>query len=189
MDKITIFGVGSSGIRTVNYLLDKLNSNKFDFVCIDSDRNLIELSKVRSLQIGRCVCKNLNCGGVVANGINAAEENFNEIKNSLKMKDKLVIIAGFEDEYDICATQVIAKCAAEMEIRTTCILTVPFVFEGRRRRKTALEGIEEIKHYFNSILVLHNDDILKNNSDKNVTLSQAFKMVNEKIYNILLALF
>ena len=75
-----------------------------------------------------------------------------------------------------------------MKIRTLTILTIPFSFEGRRRKERALEGIEEIKNYIDNILILRNGDILKDHLDKNVSLSNAFKFVDEKIYNVISAL-
>lgn len=189
MDKITIFGIGSGGGNVVNYILDKLDSNKFDLVCINTKKQMLESSKAhRILQIGKNTCAGLGCGGDVSRGIAAAEESLNEITHLLENTTQLIIIAGLGGGCSTGATQIIAKFASEMKIRTTAILTIPFSFEGRRRNEIALEGIEEIKHYIDNILILHNSDILKNHLDKNVSLSQAFKFVDEKIYNVILAL-
>ena len=190
MDKITILGIGSGAGNVINYISDKLDSNKFDLVCINTDKQMLESSKAhRTLQIGKNTCAGLGCGGDVSRGIAAAEESLNEIMYLLENTTQLIIIAGLGGGCGTGATQVIAKFASEMKIRTTAILTIPFSFEGKRRKEIALEGIEEIKHYLDSILILHNSDILKNHLDKNVSLSNAFKFVDEKIYNILLSLY
>lgn len=189
MDKITILGIGNGAGNVINYISDKLDSNKFDLVCINTDKQMLESSKAhRTLQIGKNTCAGLGCGGDVSRGIAAAEESLNEIMYLLENTTQLIIIAGLGCGCSTGATQVIAKCVSEMKIRTLTILTIPFSFEGRRRKERALEGIEEIKNYIDNILILRNGDILKDHLDKNVSLSNAFKFVDEKIYNVISAL-
>ena len=186
MDKITILGIGNGGGTVVNYIADKLDNNKFDLAYIDTDKVLLETSKAHgTLQIGKNTCASFGCGGQVSVGEFAAEESEEDIKNFLKDVKQLVIISGFGSGCGTGASPVIAKYAVEMGIKTSCILTVPFYFEGKRRKEQALLGIELMKDVVNGKFVLfYNDEILKGISEK-ISISKAFAIVNEKVYEVL----
>lgn len=186
MDKITILGIGGAGGNIINHIADKLDNDRFDLACINTDKQLLEISKAhRTLQIGKNTCAGLGCGGQVSVGESAAEETEEDIKNLLKDVKQLVIISGFGSGCGTGASPVIAKYAVEMGIKTSCILTVPFGFEGKRRKEQALEGIELIKNIINGNFVLfYNDEILKNVSEK-ISLADAFAIADETVYGIL----
>ena len=187
MDKITILGVGNGGGTVVNYIADKLDNDRFDLAYIDTDKVLLETSKAhRILQIGKNTCAGLGCGGQVSVGESAAEESEEDIKNVLKDVKQLVIISGLGGGCGTGASHIIAKYAVEMGIKTSCVLTIPFYFEGKRRKEQAFLGIELIKDIINGNFVLfYNDEISNNISDQRVGLMDAFRIVDEKVYEVL----
>ena len=187
MDKITILGIGSGAGNVINYISDKLDSNKFDLVCINTAKQMLESSKAhRTLQIGKNTCAGLGCGGQVSVGESAAEESEEDIKNVLKDVKQLVIISGLGGGCGTGASHIIAKYAVEMGIKTSCVLTIPFYFEGKRRKEQAFLGIELIKDIINGNFVLfYNDEISNNISDQRVGLMDAFRIADEKVYDIL----
>jgi len=127
----------------------------------------------------------LGCGGQVSVGKSAAEESEEDIKNFLKDVKQLIIISGFGGGCGTGASSVIAEYALEKGINTSCILTVPFYFEGKRRKEQALLGIELMKDVVNGKVVLfYNDEISKGISEK-ISISEAFAIVNEKVYEVL----
>lgn len=187
MDKITILGIGTAGGNVINHISEKLDKDKFDLACINTDKQLLEFSKAhRTLQIGKNTCAGLGCGGQVSVGESAAEESEEDIKNFLKDVKQLIIIAGLGGGCGTGASHIIAKYAVEMGIKTSCVLTIPFYFEGKRRKEQAFLGIELIKDIINGNFVLfYNDEISNNISDQRVGLMDAFRIVDEKVYEVL----
>lgn len=187
MDKFTILGIGGSGNNIVNYISDKLDKNNCDFACINTDKQLLEFSKTdRKLQIGKNTCAGLGCGGQVSIGKFAAEESEDDIKNFLKDVKQLIIVSGFGGGCGTGASPVVAQYAVEIGIKTSCILTVPFSFEGKKRREQALEGIELMKDVVNGKFILfYCSEILNNLEGKSVGLCEGFKLVDRKVYEVL----
>ena len=184
MDKITVLGIGGAGGNIINYIDNKLDNNKFDLAYIDTDKVLLETSKAhRTLQIGKNTCAGLGCGGQVSVGEFAAEESEEDIKNFLKDVKQLIIISGFGSGCGTGASPVIVEYAEKMGINTSCILTVPFYFEGKKRKEQALLGVELMKDVVNGKFVLfYNDEISNNISDQKVGLMDAFRIADEKVY-------
>jgi len=187
MDKITVLGIGGAGGNIINYIDNKLDNNKFDLAYIDTDKVLLETSKAhRTLQIGKNTCAGLGCGGQVSVGEFAAEESEEDIKNFLKDVKQLIIISGFGSGCGTGASPVIVEYAEKMGINTSCILTVPFYFEGKKRKEQALLGVELMKDVVNGKFVLfYNDEISNNISDQKVGLMDAFRIADEKVYEVL----
>ncbi len=186
MDKITVLGIGGAGGNIINYIDNKLDNNKFDLAYIDTDKVLLETSKAhRTLQIGKNTCAGLGCGGQVSVGKSAAEESEEDIKNFLKDVKQLVIISGLGGGCGTGASSVIVEYAEKMGINTSCILTIPFAFEGNKRKQQALNGIELMKNIVNGkFFLVYCDEILKGVSEK-ISISVSLGTVNEKVYEVL----
>ncbi len=185
MDGTTILGIGNGAGNTLNFISDKLDKDNFDFLYINSEKEVLEKSKIPVLQIGKKLCSGLGCGGSVHKGKLSAEESEEDIKNFLKDVKQLVIISGFGAGCGTGASPVIAEYAVEMGIKTSCILTVPFTWEGKKRREQALDGIELIKEIINGNFVLvYCNEVLKDKSKK-ISICESFNKVDEKVYEVL----
>jgi cell division protein FtsZ len=115
----------------------------------------------------------MGAGSIPEVGKNSAIENIDDIKQMLGVNTKMLFItAGLGGGTGTGASPIIAKAAREMDILTVAIVTTPFLFEGRRRKIQAEEGLEELKKYVDSFLVISNDRLRQ--IFGNLTLSAAF---------------
>ncbi len=169
---IKVLGVGGGGTNAVNHMF-KLGITGVEFAICNTDVQALESSPVPlKIEIG-----NKNGLGAGANpevGKAAAEDSIDKIKELLsdETTQMLFITAGMGGGTGTGAAPVIAQLAREMGILTVGIVTLPFHFEGRKRRKQAEIGIDEMKKHVDSLLVISNDKLRQQFGD--LVLSDAF---------------
>jgi len=169
---IKVLGVGGGGSNAVNHMF-KQGITGVEFAICNTDLQALESSPVPiKIEIG-----NKNGLGAGANpevGKIAAEDSIEKIRDLLsdETTQMLFITAGMGGGTGTGAAPVIAQLAREMGILTVGIVTLPFNFEGRKRRKQAELGIAEIKKHVDSLLVISNDKLRQQYGD--LVLSDAF---------------
>ena len=171
---IMVVGVGGGGSNAVNHMF-KLGITDVSFMVCNTDRQALERSPVpNQIRLGETLTEGLGAGNKPERGRAAAEESIEEIKEVFREKNiKMVFVtAGMGGGTGTGAAPVIAKAAKEMGILTVAIVTIPFKTEGRRRIMQALQGIEEIRHNVDSLLVVNNENIHEIYGE--LTLSEAF---------------
>lgn len=171
---IMCVGVGGGGGNAVRHMF-KLGVSGITFVICNTDRQALEDSPIpNKIQLGNKLTGGLGAGNKPERGKQAAEESLDEIKemfvsNETKM---LFVTAGMGGGTGTGAAPVIARAAKELGILTVAIVSIPFKTEGRKRIQQAIEGIEEISNYVDSLLVVDNENINEIYGD--LTLSEAF---------------
>lgn len=171
---IMVVGVGGGGSNAVNHMF-KLGITDVSFMVCNTDRQALERSPIPTkIRLGETLTEGLGAGNKPERGRAAAEESLEEIKEAFREKNiKMVFVtAGMGGGTGTGAAPVIAKAAKEMGILTVAIVTIPFKTEGRRRIMQAIEGIEEIRHNVDSLLVVNNENIHEIYGE--LTLSEAF---------------
>lgn len=171
---IMVVGVGGGGSNAVNHMF-KLGITDVSFMVCNTDRQALERSPIPTkIRLGETLTEGLGAGNKPERGRAAAEESIEEIKEAFREKNiKMVFVtAGMGGGTGTGAAPVIAKAAKEMGILTVAIVTIPFKTEGRRRIMQAIEGIEEIRHNVDSLLVVNNENIHEIYGE--LTLSEAF---------------
>lgn len=171
---IMVVGVGGGGSNAVNHMF-KLGITDVSFMVCNTDRQALERSPIPTkIRLGETLTEGLGAGNKPERGKAAAEESLDEIKEVFLEKNiKMVFVtAGMGGGTGTGAAPVIAKAAKEMGILTVAIVTIPFKTEGRRRIMQAIEGIEEIRHNVDSLLVVNNENIHEIYGE--LTLSEAF---------------
>ena len=155
---IKVFGVGGGGSNAVNHMY-KLGIKGVDFVICNTDAQALELSPIPlKLQIGSNLTDGRGAGSKPEVGEKAAMESIEEIKNVLAHHTKMVFItAGMGGGTGTGAAPVIARAAKELGILTVGIVSKPFLFEGPQRNGKAREGIENLKKYVDTLLVIDNE--------------------------------
>ncbi|MFO0433688.1 MAG: cell division protein FtsZ, partial [Sphingobacteriaceae bacterium] len=145
---IKVIGVGGGGSNAVNHMF-RLGIKGVDFIICNTDRQALEKSPVpNKIQLGGTLTKGLGAGSIPDVGRDAAIESIEEIKNYLSDNTQMVFItAGLGGGTGTGAAPVIASIARELGILTVGIVTLPFVFEGKKRRLQAEQGLEELKKY------------------------------------------
>ena len=170
---IKVIGVGGGGSNAVNHMF-RQGIRGVDFIICNTDHQALDASPVPAkIQLGATLTEGRGAGSIPEVGKNAAIENIEELKVLLGTETKMVFVtAGMGGGTGTGAAPVIAQAAREMGILTVGIVTVPFTFEGKKRRQQATEGLEELKRSVDTILVISNDKLREIYG--NLTLHAAF---------------
>lgn len=171
---IMVVGVGGGGGNAVNHMY-RMGITDVSFMVCNTDRQALARSPIPTkVALGEQLTEGLGAGNKPERGRAAAEESIEEVKEKLLENDiKMVFVtAGMGGGTGTGAAPVIAKAAKDLGILTVAIVTIPFKTEGRKRILQAIEGIEEIRHNVDSLLVINNENIHEIYGE--LTLSEAF---------------
>jgi len=157
---IKVIGVGGGGSNAINYMFQQ-GINGVDFVITNTDAQALNESAVPiKIQLGASLTEGLGAGANPEVGALAAEESFEDIKNLLSTRTKMVFItAGMGGGTGTGAAPIIAKMAMEMDILTVGIVTMPFHFEGKLRLEQAEKGLENLKKNVDALIVINNNKL------------------------------
>jgi len=174
---IKVIGVGGGGGNAVNHMYSQ-GIKGVDFILCNTDAQALEISSIPTkLQLGTELTEGRGAGSKPEVGRNAAVEDTEKIKELLANNTKMLFItAGMGGGTGTGAAPVIAQIAAELDILTVGIVTIPFQFEGRKRKKLAEQGIIEMRKYVDTILIISNDKLRELHG--NLTLSNAFSQAD-----------
>lgn len=170
---IKVLGVGGGGGNAVNHMFSQGIAG-VDFILCNTDAQALENSPIPTkIQLGTSLTEGRGAGSKPEVGRNAAIEDIEKIKEVLSVNTKMLFItAGMGGGTGTGAAPVIAQAASELDILTVGIVTIPFQFEGRKRRQLATEGIKEMRKYVDTILIISNDKLRELHG--NLKLSEAF---------------
>ena len=176
--KIIVVGVGGAGNNAVNRMIDE-NVEGVDFIGVNTDKQALVNCKAGTIiQIGEKLTKGLGAGAKPEVGEKAAEENIEDITNKLKNADMVFVTCGMGGGTGTGASPVIARASKDLGILTVGVVTKPFPFEGRQRMKNALAGIENLKQYVDTLIVIPNEKLLQI-VDRKTTMPDALKKADE----------
>ncbi|MBL6665047.1 MAG: cell division protein FtsZ [Rickettsiales bacterium] len=179
--RIIIFGVGGAGGNAINNMI-KSNLEGVEFVAANTDSQSLENSSAKhKIQLGLKVTKGLGAGSFPDKGRASAEENVEDIVKYLEGCNMVFIAAGMGGGTGTGAAPVIAKLARERDILTVGVVTKPFHFEGKYRMQTAEAGIEELKKYVDTLIVIPNQNLFRI-ANENTTFESAFKMADDVLH-------
>lgn len=170
---IKVIGVGGGGSNAVNYMY-RQGINGVDFIVCNTDKQALDISPVPlKLVLGATLTEGRGAGSIPEVGRNAAIETIEDLRSVLSNNTKMLFItAGMGGGTGTGAAPIIAGIARELGILTVAIVTVPFSFEGKKRRAQAEEGIEQLKQCVDTLLVICNDKLREMHG--NLKLSEAF---------------
>ena len=175
---IKVIGVGGGGGNAVNHMY-KQGISGVDFIICNTDAQALELSPIpNKVQLGTSLTEGMGAGSDPDVGENSAIESIEDIKRMLGVNTKMLFItAGMGGGTGTGASPVLAKAAKELGILTVAIVTTPFTFEGKRRRSQAEDGLEELRKYVDSYLVISNDRLRE--IFGNLTMGAAFAKADD----------
>ncbi|GAB5417723.1 MAG: hypothetical protein Crog4KO_27090 [Crocinitomicaceae bacterium] len=175
---IKVIGVGGGGGNAVNHMYNQ-GIKGVDFIVCNTDLQALEVSPVpHKIQLGPSLTEGRGAGSLPEIGMNAAVENIEEIREFLGSGAKMVFVtAGMGGGTGTGAAPVIAKVAKELGILTVGIVTVPFNFEGRKRRIQAEEGLEEMRANVDTLLVINNERLREVTG--NLSITNAFEKADD----------
>ena len=159
--KIKVIGVGGGGNNAVNRMVEE-GVRGVEFFVANTDVQVLRRSPVENkIVLGKDLTKGLGAGGNPEVGKKAALESEGDIRTALEGADMVFIAAGMGGGTGTGAAPVFAKIARELGALTVGVITKPFTFEGMKRKKQAIEGIDELRSNVDSIIVVSNDRLLQ----------------------------
>lgn len=158
---IKVFGIGGGGCNAVNRMV-KEGVKGVEFYVANTDLQALNISPVENkIVLGREVTKGLGAGANPEMGRRAAQENENEIREAIKGSDMVFITTGLGGGTGTGAAPMFAKVAKEEGALTVGIVTKPFTFEGKKRMQSAMSGLEELKAYVDSLIIVSNNNLIE----------------------------
>ncbi|MEN9700504.1 MAG: hypothetical protein RLZZ301_1702 [Bacteroidota bacterium] len=175
---IKVIGVGGGGSNAVNHMYLQGIAG-VDFIVCNTDCQALDVSPVpHKIQLGPHLTEGRGAGMLPDVGMNAAMENIEEIRDLLARNTKMVFVtAGMGGGTGTGAAPVIAQVAKDLGILTVGIVTVPFNFEGRKRRQQAEEGLERMRQNVDTLLIINNERLRE--FGRNMSLSEAFSHADD----------
>ena len=179
--RIVIFGAGGAGGNAINNMI-RSSLEGVEFVAANTDAQALTHSLAETkVQLGAKITKGLGAGSFPDRGRASAEENLEEIEKILEGANMVFIAAGMGGGTGTGAAPVIAKLARERDILTVGVVTKPFHFEGKYRMEIAGKGIEELKKFVDTLIVIPNQNLFRIANDQ-TTFESAFKMADDVLH-------
>lgn len=175
---IKVIGVGGAGNNAVNRMIAAGITSAY-FVSVNTDKQVLQMSNADAvLQIGEELTRGLGAGAVPSVGEQAAVESKQAIIDLLKGTDLLFITAGLGGGTGTGAAPIIAQIAKDMNILTVGVVTKPFAFEGATRKKNAEMGLENLKKYVDTLVIIPNEKLFKI-LKKGTPIIEAFRFADD----------
>jgi len=180
--RISVIGVGGAGGNAVNNMIDSALEG-VEFIVANTDAQAVGLSKApKKIQLGVNTTQGLGAGSMPNIGSAAAEESLEEILEHVGNSHMLFVTAGMGGGTGTGAAPVIAQAAKERDILTVGVVTKPFHFEGARRMRVAMAGIEELQKHVDTLLIIPNQNLFSI-ADERTTFHEAFAMADEVLHS------
>ena len=176
--RILVLGIGGAGGNAINAMIEA-GMRGVEFVAVNTDAQDLKANKADAkIQIGMNLTKGLGAGAKHDIGQAAADESLNEIVSYLQGSNMVFITAGMGGGTGTGASHVIARAARELNILTVGVTTLPFSYEGPKRMRRALEGLEELKKHLDTVIVVPNQNLFKVASET-TTFEESFSLSND----------
>ena len=173
--KIKVIGVGGGGGNAVQNMINS-GLEGVSFVCANTDKQALDRSHAEvHVQLGKQLTRGLGAGGKPEVGRQAAEEDIEEVRNAIGEADMVFVTAGMGGGTD-------TRAARERGVLTVGVVTKPFTFEGGKRLKSALEGIEALREQVDSLVIVPNDRLLTI-APKNAKITEMLKKADDVLYD------
>ncbi len=180
--RILVMGVGGAGGNAVNAMIES-GLQGVEFVAVNTDaQDLVANKADAKIQIGMNLTKGLGAGAKHDIGQAAADESLNEIINYMQGSNMIFITAGMGGGTGTGASHVIARAAKELNILTVGVVTLPFSYEGPKKMRRAITGLEELKKHLDTSIVVPNQNLFKIANEK-TGFEESFTLSNAVLKN------
>jgi cell division protein FtsZ len=175
---IRVVGVGGGGLNAVNRMIEA-GISQVEFIAVNTDiQQLRTCDAPIKLHIGRELTQGLGSGADPELGRQAAEDAYDQIKHVLRGSDMVFVTAGEGGGTGTGAAPVVARIANELGALTVGIVTLPFRFEGTRRRGQAEKGVDELREVCDTVIVIPNDRLLEV-LERSTSMLDAFRIADD----------
>jgi cell division protein FtsZ len=175
---IKVVGVGGAGLNAVNRMIDA-GLSQVEFIAVNTDIQQLQFSDAPlKIHIGEDLTEGLGSGADPSIGMKAAEESYDQIKQALRGADMVFVTAGEGGGTGSGAAPVVARIARELGALTVGIVTTPFKFEGTQRRRSADDGVAELRAQCDTVIVVPNEKLLEV-LDRSTSMLDAFRIADD----------
>lgn len=176
--RIKVIGVGGAGNNAVQRMIEA-GITSAEYIAVNTDAQILACNKAeKKVQIGAKLTKGLGAGADPEIGRAAAEESKEELTRAIANTDLLFITAGMGGGTGTGAAPVIAKIAKDLKILTVAVVTEPFEFEGKRRMDNTMKGLDNLRKYVDTLVIIPNDKIGEV-VPKNAPMAEALRVADE----------
>lgn len=188
--RIKVVGVGGGG----NSVLLRLSEDRIpgiELIAVNTDAKqlaLLQEAGIETLQIGAHLTRGRGTGGVAEVGAKAAEGDLAQLELLLRDADLVFITAGMGGGVGTGAAPIIAQLVKKLGMLSVGVVTVPFSFEGKRKVRTADEGVDALRDSLDALIVVHNDNLMKLADNKRLTLVDSFKAADSILRQAILCI-
>ena len=184
--KIKVVGIGGGGNSVLlrmakSDFIHAQNIEDIELIAINTDaKQLATLDDmgITCLQIGAAITHGRGTGGNLDVGEQAAKADEARIKEALSGADLVFVTAGMGAGTGTGVVPVVSQIAKELGVLTIGVVTLPFAFEGTRKKRLAEAGVLKMQGYMDALLAIHNDNLMKLPENRKITLVQAFKLAD-----------
>ena len=183
--KVKVFGVGGAGGNTVDHMVG-MSIEGVEYYAVNTDAMALDKSLAdHKIAIGQKTTKNLGAGAKPEVGRKAAEENIDDLRESMKGADLVFITAGMGGGTGTGAAPIVGSVARELGILTVAVVTKPFRYEGPVRKRNAESGIQALRKAVDTMIVVDNKKLgaTVESMDRKMTMESAFKLTDEILGN------
>ena len=176
--KIKVFGVGGGG-NSVLMRMGQHNELDIELYAVNTDAKQLQITAqvggVNCIQIGENLTRGRGTGGNIQIGEQAAKNDAAKLQAAMNGADLVFVTAGMGGGTGTGAAPIVARLAKEMGILSVGVVTVPFAFEGNRKKKVAQEGITKMQSQMDALIAVENDNLSKLPENRRMSLVQAFE--------------
>ncbi|MEM7589433.1 MAG: cell division protein FtsZ [Myxococcota bacterium] len=177
--RIRVIGVGGGGGNAINTMIQR-GIAEVDFIAANTDGQVLNSNKAETkLHLGSRI---MGAGAKPEVGASAAKESLDRIEEVLRGSDMVFVAAGMGGGTGTGAAPIIAEVSKRVGALTVGVVTKPFVFEGKRRRKLAQSGVENLKQAVDTLIVVPNDRLLQL-AGPQTSMTEAFSMADAVLFN------
>jgi cell division protein FtsZ len=176
--EVKIVGVGGGGGNAVNRMIEA-DLRGVEFVAVNTDAQALSQSlAINRLCIGPRTGRGLGAGGDPFQGQRSAEDSVDELREVLTGCDMVFVTAGMGGGTGTGAAPVVAALAKDLGALTVAVVTMPFTFEGSRRRRVAESGLQALRESVDALIIIPNDRLMRL-SDGRMPMVEAFRLADD----------
>ncbi len=176
--KIKVFGVGGGG-NSVLMRMGQHNELDIELYAVNTDakqlQQLSHIGGINCIQIGENLTRGRGTGGNIQVGEQAAKNDAAKLQAAMNGADLVFVTAGMGGGTGTGAAPIVARLAKEMGILSVGVVTLPFAFEGNRKKKAAQDGITKMQSQMDALIAVENDNLSKLPENRKMSLVQAFE--------------
>jgi cell division protein FtsZ len=180
--KIKVIGVGGGGCSIVSEIAKSDKLKNIDFIAVNTDEQALRKTpkECRILKIGQALTGGLGCGMNVEMGEKAAKEARDKIKGILEGADFCILVSSLGGGTGSGASPVIAETARALKKSILGIFTLPFDFEGEKKKTIARNSLRKMRMNLSAFSTIPNDRIFQI-AEKSVPLKEALSIINRRM--------